>query len=88
LLGAFFDTGFTNQPDSKVAPRGDAPWQYRLEYYVHEFEFMQNAQIAIEDTNYSSRTRACNNLQFDYINTMTDNGEVLVSTVVDIGGND
>lgn len=84
ILGTFFETGFENQADSAVAPRNDGPWEYRKAYYVHQFEFMQTAQIAQQDTLYEARTCLWRKLAFDMMNTATDNGEVIASAEVNL----
>lgn len=84
LLGVFFDTGFENVPDSGVSPRGDDIHEYKKAYYIHKFDFGQVAQISRGDTYETSRTGAWRDLKFDFINTVTDNGEIIVSTEVDL----
>jgi len=87
LLGATFATGFAHEADSGVYPQGDGKHEYRKAYYIHNFEFQQVAQIANSDTLLVSPTGAWRDLRFDFINVMTDNGEVIVSTEVDFDEN-
>jgi len=87
LLGATFYTGFTHEADSGVYPQGDGKHEYKKAYYIHNFEFSQVAQIANSDTLLASPTSAWRDLKFDYINIMTDNGEIIVSTEVDLDEN-
>ncbi len=84
LLGVFFDTGFDNVADSGVTPRGDDIHEYKKAYYIHKFDFGQVAQIARGDTFESSRTAAWRDLEFDFVNIVTDNGEIIASAAVDL----
>jgi hypothetical protein len=84
LLGASFDTGFEHQAPNSVTPRGDNAHEYRKAYYIHEFSFVQTAQIALADTNQAPQTRSWEKVTFDFINIATDNGEVIASAEIDL----
>lgn len=84
LLGKAFGTGFTNQAVGNVFPVGDGSEAYAGAYYIHRFTFRQNAQISALDTLYISKNTAFRDVAFDYENTATDNGEVIMSTSVDL----
>jgi hypothetical protein len=84
LLGVSFPTGFTYQADSAVFPARDGAYEYKKSYYIHEFEFGQVVQIASTDTMQNNKTSAFRNLQIDFENVMTDNGEIIASAEVNL----
>lgn len=85
LCGAEFDSGFTNEADSTTAPRGDSAYSANLKaFYIHQYEFVQNVQVAQSDTLYAGKTKALESIAFDYENIVNDNGKVIVSTIANL----
>jgi len=79
LLGARFDSGFKYSEGTSTIPVSDGVNLYQEKFYVHEFSFQQMSSISQVDTYQGSPTRAWNDLHIDFINTATDNGEVIAA---------
>jgi hypothetical protein len=88
LAGSFFETGFKNTAASAVHLTDDGDFKREpnasIAYYVHQFNFAQTAQIAIDDTYYNAPTRNWENLEFNYLNTEPGNDKVLKSVTLEL----
>lgn len=84
VVGAQFDTGFTHDASSGVSPRRDATQAYKTAYYVHAFEFAQQAQVSTSDTLYTGKTAAFRDVKFDMENTAVDNDKVIASAEIQL----
>lgn len=85
LCGAKFSNGLSTNADSCCAPGSDGAFNANNKAsYVHQFEFSQNFKIVNSDTLINDQTVAAKSIQFDYLNVVSQNGKVIVSTTANL----
>jgi hypothetical protein len=85
LVGAKFDTGFTNSASSSTIPTGDGKYEYKKNHYIHQFQFSQMPEITQDDVYHSGLTSNWKSIEIDILNKNIDNNDVIQSTKINLG---